>query len=72
MTDTQKLKDIISMSGLKYKFLAESLSLTPYGLMNKIENRTEFKASEILTLCNILGITSLKDKEKLFFTDWVD
>lgn len=67
MTDTQKLKEVISMSGLKYKFLAESLGLTPYGLMNKIENRTEFKASEISVLCDILGIASLEDKEKLFY-----
>lgn len=38
----------------------------------KIDNRTEFKSSEIATLCEILNVESLEQKEKLFFAQKVD
>lgn len=67
MTDTQELRKIIEVSGLKYKSIAEILGITPFGLQNKINNVTEFKSSEVKKMCNILGITSLEQKEKIFF-----
>lgn len=67
MTDTQELKKIIEISGLKYKNIAKFLGITPFGLQNKINNVTEFKSSEVKKMCNILGITSLEQKEKIFF-----
>lgn len=57
MTDTQALRDLISSAGLKYKFIASSLGITPFGLQKKIENRSEFKASEITTLAKLLSMT---------------
>ena len=50
MTDTNALRSIIADSGLKYKAIAEIMGLTPYALQMKIDNETEFKASEIDTL----------------------
>ena len=57
MTDTNALRSIIADSGLKYKAIAEIMGLTPYALQMKIDNETEFKASEIDTLANTLGMT---------------
>lgn len=50
MTNTALLKAAIQKSGLKYKYLAEQLGLSTYGLQKKVENATEFKASEITPL----------------------
>ncbi|MPM32451.1 hypothetical protein SDC9_79013 [bioreactor metagenome] len=66
MTDTAELRKIINESGFKYKFIAKSLGLTYYGLQRKIDNESEFKASEISALCRILNINSAKEKETIF------
>lgn len=70
MTDTKKLKVIIKESGLKYDYIAKKLGLTYQGLKNKIENVREFKASEMVQLCNILNISERKDE--IFFAESVD
>lgn len=67
MTDTIKLKELISQKGLKMKFIAETLGLSAYGLQLKIENRQEFKTSEVTALCEVLDIKSLREKEAIFF-----
>ena len=67
MTDTILLNEIIQNSGYKRKFLAGQLGITPFGLDKKINNVTEFKASEIDKLCSLLGIKTLSEKERIFF-----
>lgn len=66
MTDTTKLRQKVQESGLKYKFLAQKLNLSPYALLQKIENDTEFKASEIYILQELLNLTT-EEKEQIFF-----
>lgn len=72
MTNTEALNEIIEGSGLKKKYIAEQLGLSPYGMQRKIENVTEFKSTEIATLCKVLKIESLKEKERIFFASTVD
>lgn len=67
MTDTDKLLEIIHNNGIKLKVLAEKIGITPYGLANKIYNRTEFKTGEVVKLCKLLGIKNLKEREEIFF-----
>ena len=67
MTDTERLNELINKSGYKKKYIAEQLGVTPFGLDKKITNVTEFKASEIGTLCNLLQIKTLSEKERIFF-----
>ena len=67
MTDTMALKELIARNGLKMKFVAEYLGLTPYGFQLKVENKQEFKTSEVAALCELLKINSLKEKEQIFF-----
>jgi plasmid maintenance system antidote protein VapI len=57
MTDTKELKTRITDSGLKLTAIAEALGLTRQALWNKIENVSEFKASEIAALADILHLT---------------
>ena len=72
MTNTDRLKGLISNSGLKYLAIAEKMGLTYYGLQKKINNVTEFKASEIAMLCDILKISNSEEKESIFFAQKVD
>lgn len=66
MTNTALLEQYIEKSGYKKSFIAEQLHLTAYGFTLKVNNKSEFKASEMTTLCKLLKI-SAKDKEAIFF-----
>lgn len=72
LTDSKKLRAMIQEAGLKYNFIASKLNITPYGLKKKIDNESEFKASEIDMICEILSIGSLKLKDEIFFKPKVD
>lgn len=72
MTDSKILRKIISFKGLKLGFIAKELEISPYALSKKINNLSEFKASEISKLCDILGIVDLKEKDNVFFAVKVD
>lgn len=67
MTDSKELRKIINQQGIKIKYLAQKLGLSPYGLSLKIDNKQEFKTSEVSLLCELLNIKSLKKKEEIFF-----
>ena len=56
MTDTAKLNGAIGASGLKKSFIAKRLGLSLKGLQNKLENNSEFKASEIVLFQELLKI----------------
>lgn len=68
MTNTEALKQKIKDQGLKQGYIADKLGLSAYGFANKVNNVSEFKATEISLLCDILNITSLKEKESIFFS----
>ena len=67
MTNTEMLNAVIKKSGLKKAFLAEKVGLTKVGFSNCLSGRSEFKASQIAILCELLDIRSLELKEAIFF-----
>lgn len=67
MTNTEMLKDVIDKSGLKVSFIAEYVGISRQSLWNKINNLSPFNQYEIDKMCDILKITSLKQKEAIFF-----
>lgn len=70
MTNTRLLEEKISKSGYKKSYIAKAIGLkSAYGLAKKIRNESEFKAKEINALCELLGITSLEEKERIFFAN---
>ena len=72
MTDTILLQRKIEKSGLKIGFIAQQLD-TSYGWLNKkINNDVAFKAHEIQTLCALLNIVDLAEKEAIFFAQNVE
>lgn len=66
MTDTKLLRRKINDSGYKLTFIAKKLGITYQGFLNKTNNATEFKATEIQALCDLLKI-DMQEKEKIFF-----
>ena len=71
MVNKQLLEKVIAESGLKMDYLAEKLDISRQLLWMKINNRNDFRAREIKTLCRELGITRLSDKESIFFASEV-
>lgn len=73
MTNTELLEKKIEDSGLKKSYIAKAIGLkSTFGLSKKINNITEFKASEIDALCELLNIETLEEKEAIFFAIKVD
>ena len=69
MTNTEMLNDIIKASGLTKGYIAEQLGLSTYSFQMKRENKRQFNAEEIKILCTVLHITSLREKENIFFSN---
>lgn len=67
MTNSEKLREKIKSRGLKLKYIAECLRISPYTLQLKIDNEREFKTSEVDALCDVLEMSSLREKEEIFF-----
>ena len=65
MTDTFELEKQIRKNGLTKKQVASELGLSEQGFLLKMQNETEFKASEIQKLCDLLH---LPDKSIFFVT----
>lgn len=71
MTDTKLLREKINSAGLKIVWIAEQCNLSYQGLLNKINNKTDFTAPEIVMLKEILKL-SASDVEDIFFAMHVE
>ena len=71
MTDSKKLSDEIADSGITITAIAKKLGITREGFYKKLNNETEFKASEISALQTILRLTN-KKRDEIFFAQEVD
>lgn len=71
MTDSEALSKAIENSGLKLTFIANKLELSREGFYKKLNNQTEFKASEIVKLQDILNLSN-KERDKIFFINKVE
>ena len=61
-----KLDNAIYESGLKLEAIARKMEINRVSLWNKIQGRTEFKASEITSLSKILNL-SAEQRDDIFF-----
>jgi hypothetical protein len=66
MTNKNLLEDYIEKSGYKKSFIAKQIGITSYGFMLKVNNKSEFKATEIETLCTLLNI-GVAERMAIFF-----
>lgn len=71
MTDSKALRCWIAKKGLKLKAIASAIGITPYCLKKKIDNESEFKASEISVFVDVFHMTR-EDRDAIFFASDVD
>ena len=62
MTNTNLLKAKIIEKGLNQMIVSSKMGISYQSLNSKINNKSEFTATEILNLCKLLEITSNKDE----------
>lgn len=67
MTNKKLLEARIAASGKKKGYLSEKCGLSRQGFLNCINGKAEFNATQIQVLCDELNITSLKEKDAIFF-----
>ena len=72
MTNTGLLEQRIKESGYKKGYLAKCLGISLAAFSHKIKGVHEFKASEIQTICCLLGIKDIDEKERIFFAEVVN
>ncbi len=65
MADTLQLELEIRRNGLTKKEVAQALGLSEQGFLLKLNNKNEFKASEIRKMCNLLNLAD----NSLFFCE---
>lgn len=68
MTDTFELEKKIREKGLTKSDVAKHLGLSLNGFVLKLNNRNEFKASEIQSLCELLNLAD----NSIFFKESVN
>ena len=66
MTDTKALYNAIERSGYLKKYIARQLGISYQGFLNKAKNRSEFTASEIEKLKDLLSLSS-SERDAIFF-----
>lgn len=71
MTDTRLLSQVINDSGITITAIAKKLGITRESFYKKMNNETEFKASEIISLQNILSLTN-QIRDNIFFAAKVE
>lgn len=71
MTNASLLESKIKAVGLTISAVAEKLGITRAGFYKKLNNDSEFKASEISKLTTILSLSDI-EREQIFFAQFVD
>ena len=67
MTNTELFEIKVKESGKKKGYLAQRCGLSRAGFRNCEINKSEWSASQIDILCEELAITSLREKDAIFF-----
>ena len=67
MVDTELLEQKIIESGKKIGYMAEKLGISRQYFRMKCKNKADFTNRETDILCDELSITTLTEKEKIFF-----
>lgn len=71
MTDVEKFWSAVERSGMKKTAIASKLGISYQGFLNKVNNTTEFRASEIAEISGILRLAP-EERDAIFFAAAVD
>ncbi len=67
MTDSIEFEVALKRAGLTKKEVAKHLGISEMGLYKKINNITEFKASELSKLYDLFKLESIESQQRIFF-----
>lgn len=67
--NVEKFGKKVEDSGLKQSFIYNSLGISKTSWFNKKKGKYDFSTKEIVKLCELLGITSLRERQDIFFAD---
>lgn len=67
MTDSIEFEVALKRVGLTKKEVARQLGISEMGLYKKINNITEFKASELSKLYEIFKLETIESQQRIFF-----
>lgn len=71
MTNSKLFREKVESLGITYTYLAEKTGITRESLYGKVQNKTEFKASEILNISKVLQLEQ-KEINDIFFNQGVN
>lgn len=71
MTDSRKLKAVIIEKGFTQDQIAELIGMSSTTFSYKLNNKVEFKASEILIISKVLELTTQQTMD-IFFAENVE
>ena len=67
MLNTELFRYVVDGKGIKYCFIAKELGISQQALNSKMNNKREFTANEIGTLCELLHIDDVTQLKNIFF-----
>lgn len=68
MTDKNLLYYFVKRAGFKNQDIAKAIGVTPSGYTLKISNKSDFRQSEIKTICDLIGLT-VEERDRVFFAE---
>lgn len=70
LVNTTLLREKIEQSGYKMGYITEQLGITHQGLLNKLNEESDFKVSEAMILKDLLKLSD-EDVSHIFFAEGV-
>lgn len=67
MTNTKMLEAAIALSGIPKNVIAQKIGISRSAFFKKMRNESEFKATEIVKLQELLALTT-EERNLIFFT----
>lgn len=67
MTDNARLQELVKSSGIKKSFIAEKMGISYQGYVKKESGKSEFIASEIKVIKDLLHLTN-KEVTEIFLS----
>ncbi len=68
MVNTILLKEKVKESGYRPAWIAEQLGITSSAWSYKLNGHRKFTVEEIMVLCKLLKIKSLRERDAIFFS----
>lgn len=67
--DTESLNEYIDKSGYRTAYICEQLGISRQAFDKKRKGQYAFRQSEVYVLCDLLNITSVDEKTKIFYPE---